>query len=154
MGDWKSQLQTDPLPWLLELDPENPGVRAFTLVDLLDRPVDDPEVINARRGVMSSGPVPAILKAQAAEGYWVKPGPGYAPKYRGTVWQIIFLAQLGADGDDPRVRAGGEYVLDHSRAPYGGFSMNGGLSGRIHCLQGNLGAALVDLGWLGDERLD
>ena len=150
MKDWKEHLKADPLPWLLERDPENPGVRLMALRDLLDRPASDPEVLEAQGAVMESGPVPAILEAQDAKGYWVKPGPGYLPKYRSTVWQIIFLAQLGADGDDPRVRAGGEYILEHSRAPYGGFSMNGGLSGRIHCLQGNLGAALIDLGWLGD----
>ena len=154
MKDWKEHLKADPLPWLLERDPENPGVRLMALRELLDRPASDPEVMEAQRAVMGSGPVPAILEAQAAEGYWVKPGPGYLPKYRSTVWQVVFLAQLGADRDNPRLRAGGEYILDHSCAPYGGFSMNGGFSGRIHCLQGNLGAALVDLGWLGDERLD
>lgn len=103
---------------------------------------------------MTSGPVPVMLEAQNPEGYWVKPGAGYAPKYRGTVWQIIFLAQLGADGSDPRVRAGCEYVLEHSRAPGGGLSATARRSGLIHCLQGNLCAALIDLGWPGDARLD
>lgn len=54
---------------------------------------------------MTTGPVQAILDAQHRDGYWVKPGSGYAPKYTGTVWSVIFLAQLGADGDDARVRA-------------------------------------------------
>jgi hypothetical protein len=31
--------------------------------------------------------------------------------------------------------------------------MNGKNTGLIQCLQGNLAAALIDLGWLGDERL-
>jgi hypothetical protein len=126
----------------------------MALRELLDRPASDPEVVQAQRAVMESGPVPVILEAQTDEGYWVEPGPGYLPKYRSTVWQLIFLAQLGADGDDPHVRSGCDYLLDHARAPYGGFSMNGGHSGRIHCLQGNLCAALVDLGWWGDERLE
>jgi len=151
---WHKSLNADPLPWLLEPDPANPGVRYFALIELLDRPADDPQVIAARRNVMTSGPVPAILEAQSPEGYWVKPGPGYAPKYRGTVWQIIFLAQLGAAGNHPRVRAGCEYILEQTRAPCGGFSMNARLTGTIQCLQGNLAAALIDLGWLGDERLD
>lgn len=143
----------ETLSWLLEPDPLDPGVRTVALRDLLDQPADAPEVIAAQAAVMQSGPVPAMLAAQAADGYWVEPGAGYYPKYTGTVWQIIFLAQLGADGRDPRVRAGCEYVLDHARAPYGGFSA-GGNSGLIHCLQGNLAAALLDLGWLGDPRLD
>jgi hypothetical protein len=151
--EWLDQLDDDPLAWLLETDAINPGVRYFALTDLLEKPANDPDVDLARRKVMSSGAVPAILEAQDREGFWVEPGPGYYPKYTGTVWQVIFLAQMGADGEDARVRAGCEYILDHAASKHGGFSMDGNPSGLIHCLQGNLCAALIDLGWLGDERL-
>jgi hypothetical protein len=141
------------LAWLLEPDPENPGVRLFALTELLDRPPNDPEVIAARRAVMQTGPAPRILAAQDPDGFWVKPGPGYYPKYTGTVWQIIFLAQLGADGCDARVRRGCDYVLENGRSAYGGFSVGADPGGMIQCLQGNLIAALIDLGWWGDDRL-
>ena len=144
----------DALAWLLAPDAANPGVRYFALRDLLDQPANAPEVIAAQTAVMASGPVPAILAAQSPEGCWVEPGAGYYPKYTGTVWQVIFLAQLGADGRDPRVRAGCEYVLDHARSSYGGFSAGASPTGMIHCLQGNLAAAALDLGRLGDARLD
>jgi hypothetical protein len=150
---WMENLKNDPLPWLLEDDQENPGIRFFTLQDLLDYPPDAQEVKEARQAIMSVGPVPIILAAQEPQGYWVEPGPGYSPKYRGTIWQMIFLAQLGADGPDPRVQLGCEYVLDHSRSHDDGFSADGHPSGMIHCLQGNLAAALIDLGYLRDERL-
>jgi hypothetical protein len=39
-----------PIDWLLER--ENPSLRHFTLVDLLERSIDDPEVIEAKRGLM------------------------------------------------------------------------------------------------------
>ena len=104
MNSWHTKLNGDSLSWLLESDEVNPGVRYFALRDLLDRPETDPEVIQARRAVMATGPVPVILNAQSPEGYWVKPGGGYSPKYRGTVWQIIFLAELGAAPTDERVR--------------------------------------------------
>ncbi|MDH3943959.1 MAG: nitrogen fixation protein NifH [Anaerolineae bacterium] len=151
---WLDKLNDDPIPWLLESDPENPGVRCFTLTDLLDKQLDDPDVVLARTEVMANGPVPAILDAQEPDGFWVEAGPGYYPKYRGTVWQVMFLAQLAADGDDPNVRAGCEYILDNTPSKHGGFSATGKPAGLIHCLQGNLGSALIDLGWLGDERLD
>lgn len=146
---------SDVLEWLLQPDPANPGVRYFALRDLLDRPPSDPEVQAAQAAVMQSGPVPAILDAQDPEGWWCKAGAGYGPKYRSTVWSVTSLAMLGADGRDARVHAGCIYVLDHARvpAPYGGFSA-GGASGMVHCLEGNLAAALLDLGWLGDSRLD
>jgi hypothetical protein len=145
---------SDVLDWLLQPDPANPGVRYFALKDLLDHPSTDPEVQAAQAAVMQSGPVPAILAAQQADGSW--PGEGYYPKYRGTVWSVMFLAMLGADGDHERVRGGCAYVLDHLRspAPYGGFAFDGRSSGLIHCLEGNLAAALLDLGWRGDPRLD
>lgn len=151
----QEQLYNDALSWLLEVDEANPGVRYFALRNLQDRSGEDPEVRAAQRAVMARGPVPAILDAQYPEGYWVKPGGGYSPKYRGTVWQIIFLAELGADPEDARVRRGCAYVLDHSLAANGAFSYNQKPvpSGTVHCLNGNLTAALVRLGWLEDPRV-
>jgi hypothetical protein len=155
---WRERLNGDPLPWLLEA--ENPAVRYAALTELLDRPTDDPEVVAARAAINASRPVKAILEAQAPEGYWVVPGPGYSPKYRGTVWQVIFLDQLGADPTDARVRVGCEYVLAHTQTPNGGFGCRGGFrattvpnSAALHCLHGNLLRAMLGLGYAGDERV-
>lgn len=145
---------SDSVRWLLEPDAENPGPRLFALREFEGRAADDPDVVAAQRAVMERGPVPAILVAQNPEGWWEKPGAGYSPKYRGTVWSVMFLAQLGADGKDPRVRRACDYMLDHGRAAYGGFSCNAGPAYLVQCLQGNLCAALLDLGWFGDPRLD
>ncbi len=151
---WLEPLNDDPRPWLLEEDPANPGVRYFALKELLDKPASDPEVVQASQALMSSGPVPIILDAQDPEGFWVKPGPGYFPQYRGTVWAVTMLGQLGADGADPRVRKGCRYVLQHSVDKNGAFSMAAIPSQAIICLNGHLLSALLDLGWLGDERVD
>lgn len=154
MSDWQRALNDDSVPGLLEPDRDNPGVRYFALIDLLDRPAHDPGVVEARRAIMTGGPVPAILNAQEPEGCWTKPGGGYSPKYRGTVWQIIFLAELGADPSNERVRRGCEYVLSHSIAPNGAFSASQKPvnSGAVHCLNGNLLYALQRLGFGDDER--
>ncbi|MFC2042504.1 nitrogen fixation protein NifH [Chloroflexota bacterium] len=151
--NWKDKLKEDPIPWLLEPDISQPAIRYFTLHDILERPEDDGELQAARAEIMRTGPVPDILAAQEPEGYWYKPGPGYSPKYRSTVWQVIFLAQLGADGTDTRVRKGCEYLLTHTIAGHGGFAFNGIPSGFIHCLSGNLIAALIDLGFIDDHRV-
>jgi hypothetical protein len=143
----------DVMDWLLEADVENPGVRYLALTRLLGSPADDLEAMAARRAVMEWGPVPAILAAQDPGGFWEQPGIGYYPKYRGTVWSIIYLAQLGVDPAEPRVRAGGEYLLDHALATNGVFTLTGAPSGNVACLAGNLGAALLDLGFGGDPRL-
>ena len=141
--------------WLLERDDDNPSVRYFALSDLLGKPDDDLELIQAEAQIMSSGPVPAILENQSPEGFWVKPGGGYTPSYRGTIWQIMFLAWFGADPTNERVRKGCEYVLTHSVASTGAFSMNRKPipSKVIHCLNGDLTAALMRLGHANDPRI-
>lgn len=148
-------LRGDPLPWLLEPDPENPAVRYFAWRDLLGRAVDEPEMRQARAAIMTQGPVPAILAAQHPEGYWIRPGNGYSPKYQGIVWQIIFLAELGADPTDERVQRGCEYLLGHGLATIGAFSCNRPPvpSGAVHCLNGNLLYALLNLGRGDDPRV-
>jgi len=146
-----SARQASVLDWLLEK--QDPGVRYFALRDLLGAPADDTDVAAARRATVRHSPVREILAGQKQDGYWVKPGPGYSPKYTGTVWSIIFLGQYGADGSHARVRRAVEYVLDHGRSPLGGFSVNGSSGAMIHCLQGNLGASLLELGFGDDPRL-
>jgi hypothetical protein len=145
---------SEVIDWLLQEDTENPGVRYFALRDLLELPADHPDVLASRQAVMDHGAVPAVLAAQDPLGFWEEPGPGYHPKYRGTVWSVIYLAQLGADPAGPRVQASADYVLDHARARTGAFSMSATPAGNIYCLAGNLAAALLDLGFLGDERLE
>jgi hypothetical protein len=141
------------LDWLLEKD--NPSVRYFALRHLLDRAEDDRDVQAARRAIMQSAPVRKILAAQKPEGYWFKPGAGYSPKYESTVWQILFLAELGADGRNKAVRRGCEYLLEHAQAKHGGFSagQNAPPSLAVQCLNGNLIWALVALGFAGDARI-
>jgi len=141
-------LKADPTPWLLEED--NPSVRYVTLRDLLDRPQDDAEVIAAQKAIMSSKPVKEILEAQYPQGYWVKPGRGYSPKYRGTVWQLMFLAALGASPDEAIDKAC-RFVLENSVFPNGGlFSATKAGTGTIVCLNGNLLQAFIRLGY-GDD---
>jgi hypothetical protein len=148
-------LNNNSLSWLLESDPDNPGIRYFTLRDLFNQSEDEPDVCHARADIMNMGPVPTILGAQHPEGYWVKPGGGYWPSYRATVWQIIFLAELGADPNDGRVQRGCEYLLSHSIAGNGAFSMSEQPvpSKAIHCLNGDLIYALLRLGYSDDTRV-
>jgi len=154
--DWRRVLNADPLPWLLE--PEDAAVRHMALQFLLDRPAEDAQVIDACNLAMLSEPIASILANQHPDGYWVKPGHGYSPKYTGTVWSIIILDQLGATGADPRVSAGCEYVLSHTATTRGGFGFSGSGAKRpspssvVHCLNGNLLRALIGFGWLDDER--
>jgi len=149
---WQDQLHNDPLPWLLE--PDSTGVRYLALRDLVQLPNDDPALLAARADAHTQGPIATILSEMEESGYWAKSGPGYLPKYRSTVWSIIMLAQLGALAkDDPRLERACAYLIDHALASGGQFSASGAPSGTADCLQGNLCAALLDLGY-DDPRLE
>src|SRR3990170_4637899 len=144
------------LDWLLEAS--DPGVRFFALRELLGAPPDDKDLRAARRATVRHPPVRPILEAMKDEGYWVNPFGGYTPKYTGTLWQVIFLGQFGADSEDPRIHRAADYVLDRSRAPLGRFSATSTArkatpAGMLHCLEGNLGASLLELGFGDDPRL-
>jgi hypothetical protein len=159
MSDWKSKLNADPTSWLLEKN--NPSVRYYTLLDILDKPQNDPEARDAKRRIMENGVVPKILGKQHDNGYWDDPVKFYRAKYKGTVWQLIILAELGADGSDKRVKKACEFILASSQdTGSGGFSydvgkkQHGGLpSTVIPCLTGNMVWSLIRLGYLDDPRV-
>ena len=71
-GAWRARLNGDPLPWLL--DQVAPAVRHRALRELLDRPADNSEVVEARARAMTSDPIATILAAQDPEGWWVYSG--------------------------------------------------------------------------------
>ena len=151
MGNWRRTLNADPLAWLLE--PDMPAVRHLALRWLLDESEDSPEVRSALAAAMAADPIFTTLVAQHRDGYWVKPGPGYSPKYTGTIWCLSFLDQAGADPADERIRNGCSYVLRQTQAGCGGFGYDGSNGGVVHCLNGNLLAALIRFGWLDDEQV-
>jgi len=149
---WRDQLNGDALPWLLKHD--DPGVRYLALRDLLDLAPSDSELLCARESAHAEGPISVILSHQHADGYWEKPGPGYSPKYRSTTWSLITLAQLGASVDsDPRIGQACAYLFEHTFSPGGQFTATGAPSGTMDCLQGNLCASMIDLGYE-DPRLE
>jgi hypothetical protein len=145
-------LKDTVLHWLLE--PQSPGARYLTMRDLLDYPPDDHDFIVARAEAHTKGEIAALLAAMDGTGYWVKPGPGYSPKYKSTVWTVILLSQLGASASqDERIEVACHHLLDHSLLDDGQFTTSGTPSSNVDCLQGNLCAAMLDLG-VDDPRLD
>jgi hypothetical protein len=145
---------TKTLDWLLE--PADPGVRYLALRDLLHLPADDADLRAARVDAHTRGPIARVLEGMHPEGWWEKPGTGYGPKYRSTVWALILLGQLGAyAAEDVRVEISCRYYLDNALTPGGQLSAmaSGAPSGTADCLQGNMLRALLDLG-CDDPRLD
>jgi len=158
MDDWKTLLKADPTDWLLE--DENPSVRYFALRDISDRPEDDAKVQSAKREIMRTGMVRAILDMQREPAYLQTYPRFYTCKYKGLVWSLIVLAELGA-GVDPQIREQCEYMLDNAQEKKdGGFAQNtarktggGRITEVIPCLTGNMVWSLIRFGYLEDPRL-
>jgi hypothetical protein len=149
---WHEQLNGDTLSWLMEDD--EPGARYLALRYLVDLPGDNPDLLSAQERAYTEGPISIILNEMEEAGYWVDAGPGYYPKYRGTVWSVILLAQLGASAArDERIERACRYLLDNALTEHGQFSVSGTPSSTADCLQGNLCATMLDLGY-SDPRLE
>ena len=107
----------------MQLVEDNSSAWDLTLVDILEKPAGNPEVKKARAGIMLKGAVPLILARQEEGGHWEQPDRMYLAKYKGTLWQLIILAEHLADGKDERIRKA--YVLENSQdCESGGFSMH------------------------------
>ena len=151
MAGWKESLKTDPTAWLLEDD--NPSVRYLTLTNILDKTQSSTEVKRAKADIMHIGIVPRIL-AKQTDGTWNSPGRFYTDKYKGSVWQLIVLAEHEADGRNDQIKAGCEYVLGCSQdlESYGfahkAKAGGGGLHSEvIPCLTGNMICGLAPVSW-------
>jgi len=158
MDGCKTVLRADPTDWLLE--EENPSVRYYALKDILDKPEDDAQVQSARRAIMQTGIVPDILKKQLDPAYAKTHPEFYTSKYKGLVWQLIVLAELGADAD-AQIKEQCEYILANSQERTGGgFAMHasaktggGRITEVIPCLCANMVWSLIRFGYLDDPRL-
>lgn len=135
--------------WLLSS--EDPGARYLALERLSLNSEDQLGV--AREIAHTEGPIAKVLDEMHPDGYWENDGPGYIPKYRSSAWSIILISQLGAKAElDPRISTGCSHYLDKAMSPNGQISSTGPPSGTVDCLQGNILAAMLDLGY-SDTRL-
>lgn len=154
---YNSIFKAYPIKWLLEKN--NPSVRYFTLTSIEKNPENDPEIIKVKEEIMNLGIVPKILSKQKKEGFWEDLGNFYSTKYKGTVWQLIILAELGADGNDQRIKNACEFILNRSQDfQSGGFSYRSAKAGGTHsgvfpCLTANLTWSFIRFGYLKDPRI-
>jgi hypothetical protein len=153
MQDWRKSLKGDPpltLAWLLE--PENPSVRYWTLVDLLDLPPSHLEVQNARVAIAGQPLVREIFALQKPPGYW---GEDEMKPYtaQGAVAALSLLHMLGVVPDH-RTALGCDSFLKFCQHTSGGFSLTRTLrSGIFPCTTGEHLPFLVYFGFGDDPRL-
>ena len=149
MHNWQKRLNDDPLPWLLEH--ENPSVRSWTLIDILNKPVDDPEVRKTRSAIAQQSLVKRIYSLQHPEGYW---GDDETKPYtaQGAVSALSLLHMMGVVPDQ-RTAAGCDSFLKLCQHESGGFSLTKTRrSGIFPCTTGEHLPFLIYFGFGNDPR--
>ena len=150
MPNWHKHLNGDPLPWLL--DPENPSVRYWTLIDILDRSLDDPEVQEAQAAIPQQPLVKELFALQHPQGHW---GDDETKPYtaQGAVTVLALLHMLGVTPNE-RTAAGCDSFLKFCQHECGGFSLTKKLrSGIFPCTTGEHLSFLIYFGLRDDPRV-
>lgn len=152
MNDYLKKLQADPREWLLQKD--NPAARYFTLLGLYDSKKDSPEVVSTRKGIMRSPEVKKILSLQNKQGGWEGNPDSFAPAGRSTIWQLIFLAELGAEGQNRKIAKAVSLILEEMFPQDSKTGLKGkSFCSYLFCYMGVALRGLVLLGYHDDERV-
>jgi hypothetical protein len=148
------------LDWLLEM--ENPSVRYRTLTELLGRNAADNETAQAKEMIPESTAVRRIMEKMHPDGYWLQKDRYWQKKrpnvsewvgdgveygtYASTHFCLAYLAELGMDKDDTRVRMAAERYLGLQQ-PDGDFLLH------FSCLYGYNIRTFILLGYRDDARV-
>jgi hypothetical protein len=144
------------IDWLLEED--QPAVRYYTLLDLLGRKREDPEVRSAHSKIAHVGWANDQLRKQGAQGFWEPHGPRnlkgwidflYYPKYHSTNWRALVLADFGLDASDPRIKRIADLLFEFKlrlSSPFNFYYEEA-------CVAGNTARMLTRFGYADDFRV-
>ena len=150
MVNWRSSLISDPLDWLLE--PENPSIRFWALTDLLDRPANDADVLQARQAIHQQPLVKELFALQHPDGHWGD-DPTTPYSAQGAVGVLSLLHMLGVQPDE-RTALGCNSLIRYSQHISGGFSLTKARrSGIFPCTTGEHLPFLIYFGLGSDPRV-
>jgi hypothetical protein len=142
--------------WLLEK--EQPVVRYHTLVDLLGRGEDDPEVKLARSRIPRVGWAYDQLRQQGPKGFWEPHEPKnvgewvnflYFPTYLATNWRALVLSDFGLDSTNPQIKKVAGLIFEYKLrlgSPFNFFYEEA-------CISANTARMMTRFGYADDRRV-
>src|SRR6266700_70585 len=161
-------MNRDVLDWLLEED--QPSVRYHTLVDLLGRKENDPQVRQAYSKIPRKGWAEDILDLQKPGGYWEPNEPTspteenvlrrpanflrwlsflLRPGYVTTNWRALVLSDLGLTSKDPRIGKIADLFFKYKL----GLGSPINIYNEEVCIVGNTARMLTRFGYVDDFRV-
>jgi hypothetical protein len=142
------------IQWLLGKD--QPAVRYYALLNLLDRKENDPEVREARLKIGRIGWAADQLRKQGPDGFWERGRPRnigewmeflYYPPFVSTIWRAIVLADMGLDRSDPQISKIADLIFNYKLS----LSSPLNLFYEEMCRSGNAARIMTRFGY-GDDR--
>ena len=122
---WMAALKGDPLKWLLQK--ANPSVRYRTLTEILDRPEDDPEVMEARQAIWRYPPVRRVLAALEQPQQ-----PRKAPfPHKLRIRDLDILHRLAVPRGHPAIAAACDRLLNMDIQPHAGCYPEQAIAGLV-----------------------
>lgn len=135
------------MAWLL--DPAEPAARAQALIHLQGRAPNDPQVKDAQEDSLLRGSVAKVLDGLVLKPDYDSYEKLFEPRYGAPYHRLIALADMGAPGDDDRIRGLLDRILTVFWKPEGGFGHN-----ESHiCITGNLVRAAIHFGRESDPHV-
>ena len=147
------KLNQNIINWLLEEN--NPSIRYRTLVELLDKKLNNPDVIEIKSQIAISKPVEKIFLKMHPDGYWYifdkrkNQGAGDGVEYfdyKTTHFNLAFLAELGMDCNDKRILLAVNRYLNLQQE-------DGDFLGHFSCLYAYNLRAFIMMGFKNDKRI-
>jgi len=144
------------IEWLLQND--QPAARYYTLLDLLGRRSDDPEVRAARAGIPRRGWAFDQLRTQGSQGFWEAREPKnvrewveflYFPTFLATNWRALVLSDLGVDATNPRIKKIADLIFEYKLrrgSPFNFFYEEA-------CISANTARMMTRFGYAEDVRV-
>ena len=144
------------IQWLLQDD--QPVARHFTLVDLLGRRENDPEVLSTRSRIPRVGWAHDQMRDLGSHGFWEAHEPKdmrewvdflYHPPFLSTNWRALVLSDFGLDATNPRIKKIANNIFEYKlrlSSPFNFFHEEA-------CISANTARMMTRFGYADDRRV-
>lgn len=107
MDTWKNKLKSDPIPWLLESEP---WTRLRTEIDLLDKPVQSPDIQTIKNEIINHPKIKRLIRETSD---WLPLAPGRNNDPKLSYFKLRMLSDFGLSCKNKYLKTIVEKAVEH-----------------------------------------